>query len=150
MNTTSTGPASTSPAGAASTPAPAGPTTTAYVSTTSPLVLTPATTIVVPLPEDEPKQTDAEWWASQPGHQSGLRAALLACIRSYEQGAGGYATDTGNGLYGAYQFDLATWRNVGGAGNPAHASPEEQDARAWALYLARGLTPWPTPARRCS
>lgn len=74
---------------------------------------------------------------------------LLACIRSYEQGPDGYATDTGNGYYGAYQFDLDTWASVGGTGNPAHASPEEQDARAASLLAERGLQPWPTPARRC-
>lgn len=77
-------------------------------------------------------------------------ASLLACIRSWEQGAGGYATDTGNGFYGAYQFTLSTWRSVGGAGNPADASAAEQDARAWRLYLREGLSPWPTPAVRCA
>lgn len=76
--------------------------------------------------------------------------APLACIRSYEQGKDGYATDTGNGFYGAYQFDLPTWRSVGGSGNPAHASPAEQDMRAQMLYDSRGLQPWPTPAVMCA
>ncbi len=77
-------------------------------------------------------------------------AAPLACIRRYEQGAAGYATDTGNGFYGAYQFDLATWQSVGGSGNPAHASAAEQDMRAEMLYDRRGLQPWPTPAVMCA
>ena len=75
---------------------------------------------------------------------------VLACIRSYEQGEAGYATDTGNGFGGAYQFDQQTWSSVGGSGRPADASPAEQDKRAWALYESRGLAPWPTPARQCS
>lgn len=53
-----------------------------------------------------------------------------------------YSIDTGNDHYGAYQFDLATWRSVGGSGNPAQASPAEQDARALILYRERGWQPW--------
>ena len=104
------------------------------------------------LPEDEGRdQTDAEWFRSQPGYnEENDRALLLACIRAYEQGEDGYATDTGNGYYGAYQFDLPTWQSVGGTGNPAHASPAEQDARAAMLIDRRGLAPWPTPNRRCA
>ena len=55
-----------------------------------------------------------------------------------------YAIESSNGLfYGAYQFEPRTWRTVGGAGNPAHAPPEEQDARARLLYSRRGDQPWP-------
>lgn len=39
-----------------------------------------------------------------------------------------------NGHYGLWQFDLGTWREVGGAGNPIDASVEEQTARAWRLF----------------
>ncbi len=53
-----------------------------------------------------------------------------------------YATDTGNGYYGAYQFDLATWRSVGGQGYPNRASKAEQDRRALRLYRLRGWQPW--------
>jgi peptidoglycan hydrolase-like protein with peptidoglycan-binding domain len=53
-----------------------------------------------------------------------------------------YAINTGNDHYGAYQFDLATWRSVGGAGYPNLASRAEQDARALILYRARGWQPW--------
>ena len=44
--------------------------------------------------------------------------------------------------YGLFQFDLPTWASVGGSGNPLDASPEEQLARAKALYQSRGLEPW--------
>src|SRR5689334_20921968 len=53
-----------------------------------------------------------------------------------------YSINTGNGHYGAYQFDLPTWQSVGGSGYPYQASPAEQDARALILYRERGWQPW--------
>jgi resuscitation-promoting factor RpfA len=53
-----------------------------------------------------------------------------------------YSINTGNHHYGAYQFDLATWRSVGGTGYPYLASKAEQDARALILYRERGWQPW--------
>lgn len=53
-----------------------------------------------------------------------------------------YTIDTGNDHYGAYQFDLPTWRSVGGTGYPNQASPAEQDYRALILYRMRGWQPW--------
>lgn len=53
-----------------------------------------------------------------------------------------YDINTGNGYYGAYQFDLPTWRSVGGQGRPDQASPAEQDYRALYLYRMRGWQPW--------
>lgn len=50
--------------------------------------------------------------------------------------------------FGRWQFDLATWRSVGGSGNPAEAPAAEQDARAVLLYLDRGWQPWPVCGRR--
>lgn len=73
---------------------------------------------------------------------SGGGGGNLASIRACESG-GNYATNTGNGYYGAYQFDQQTWNSVGGSGNPANASPAEQDARANALIAQRGTSPWP-------
>jgi hypothetical protein len=77
----------------------------------------------------------------------GVRAGgTLAAIARCESG-GNYATNTGNGFYGAYQFDLRTWQSVGGSGNPAAASPAEQDRRAAMLYAQRGSSPWPVCGR---
>lgn len=47
-----------------------------------------------------------------------------------------------NGHYGKWQFDLGTWRSVGGTGNPADASEAEQDSRAYLLWKSRGWQPW--------
>lgn len=73
-----------------------------------------------------PEPTEGEW------------SALRFCESTLT-----YAVDTGNGYFGAYQFDLTTWQTVGGFGNPADAPPEEQDARARLLYARRGSQPWP-------
>ena len=66
----------------------------------------------------------------------------LGAIAACESG-GDYATNTGNGFYGAYQFDVPTWRSVGGSGLPSEASPAEQDMRAARLYARAGAAPWP-------
>ena len=70
----------------------------------------------------------------------------LQAIRQCESG-GNYSTNTGNGFYGAYQFTQSTWESVGGTGNPAAASPAEQDKRAAILYSQQGAAPWPVCGR---
>ncbi len=47
------------------------------------------------------------------------------------------------GYYGLYQFNVATWRSVGGSGMPHHASAAAQTYRAKLLYKSRGRSPWP-------
>ena len=59
------------------------------------------------------------------------------------ESSGNYATNTGNGYYGAYQFNLATWQGLGYTGLPSNAAPAVQDAAAQKLYNARGWQPWP-------
>lgn len=78
-----------------------------------------------------------------PGYTAG---STLQSIAQCESG-GDPTTDTGNGYYGKYQFDLSTWQSVGGSGNPAHASESEQDRRAAILYERSGAAPWPVCGR---
>lgn len=53
-----------------------------------------------------------------------------------------------NGMYrGKYQFSFATWRTVGGRGDPARASETEQDRRAAMLYRRDGPGQWPVCGR---
>jgi Transglycosylase-like domain len=85
--------------------------------------------------------------AASEGSGSGTRrsgcADPLACIRECES-QGDYGAVSSGGTYrGAYQFDQASWESVGGTGDPAAAPPEEQDARAAALYGSSGSSPWP-------
>lgn len=68
----------------------------------------------------------------------------LAATRQCES-TNNYGTATGNGFYGAYQFTWQTWNSalVGGSGNPALASPLEQDYRAIRLLVRSGPQNWP-------
>ncbi len=78
------------------------------------------------------------------GEQRTLNWAALAQCES----SNNPRTNTGNGYYGLYQFDLSTWRSVGGHGLPRNASRSEQTYRAALLYADRGRQPWPTCGRR--
>lgn len=75
---------------------------------------------------------------------SGDFAAALARLRSCE---GSYTTNTGNGYYGAYQYDLQTWGNYQGYPNAAAAPPAVQDQKVWETYQRRGWSPWPSCSR---
>jgi resuscitation-promoting factor RpfA len=59
-----------------------------------------------------------------------------------------YRANTGNGYYGAYQFELRTWRGLGYSGYPHNASASTQDAAARELQADRGWKPWPACARK--
>jgi hypothetical protein len=65
-----------------------------------------------------------------------------AALRNCESG-GDYANKRSATFRGAYQFSRTAWVSVGGSGDPADASPAEQDMRAQRLYERRGRTPWP-------
>lgn len=66
-------------------------------------------------------------------------AALAQC-----ESSGDPRAVSPSGRYeGLYQFDLGTWRSVGGTGHPKNATPAEQTKRARLLYADRGRSPWP-------
>lgn len=87
-------------------------------------------------------QIVAQYAGRRPDPGAGAWAALRNC-----ESGGNYGTNTGNGFYGAYQFDLQTWRSMGGSGLPSAAPDWEQDARAKVLYQTRGSQPWPVCGR---
>lgn len=76
------------------------------------------------------------------GSVAGVSMATLEAIAACESGGDPTAVNPA-GYYGKYQFDLGTWASVGGSGNPAEASEEEQDYRAALLYSRAGSSPWP-------
>jgi LysM repeat protein len=105
----------------------------------------PAGAIAQPAPVaavQQPVRSNGAVRSAAPANYAAGAGGILARIRQKESG-GNYATNTGNGYYGAYQFDLQTWRGVGGSGLPSQASPAEQDMRAQMLYDRRGCNPWP-------
>lgn len=86
--------------------------------------------------------------APSSGGASAAEAAFLARVRQCESN-GNYSIVSASGRYrGAYQFSVETWRGVGGSGDPAAASPAEQDARALALLRLQGTRAWPVCSRR--
>jgi len=70
----------------------------------------------------------------------------LAVLRQCES-TNNYSANTGNGFYGAYQFDLKTWRSLGLAGLPHQAPKLVQDAAVVRLHARRGWQPWPVCGR---
>jgi hypothetical protein len=76
---------------------------------------------------------------------TGSFAEALARLRSCE---GSYTSNTGNGYYGAYQFDRQTWGGYGGYPVASDAPPSVQDEKAWLTYQRRGWSPWPSCSKK--
>jgi hypothetical protein len=67
----------------------------------------------------------------------------LRAIAECESGGDPRAVSAGGTYRGKYQFSFATWRAVGGEGDPAAAPEHEQDRRAAKLYRTGGAGHWP-------
>ena len=74
-------------------------------------------------------------------------ATVLAKIARCESGGDPTAVSADRRYFGKYQFSRATWRRMGGRGNPARAPESEQDQRAAMLYEQEGTRPWPVCGR---
>jgi lysozyme family protein len=72
--------------------------------------------------------------------------AVLARIAECESGGDPTIVSADGRYRGKYQFSRATWRAMGGSGDPAKAPEAEQDRLAAALLAARGTSPWPNCA----
>lgn len=60
-----------------------------------------------------------------------------------------WRANTGNGYMGGLQFDMRTWKGVGGRGYPHLATKLEQKYRAVKLIKKRGdYGAWPVCGRR--
>jgi hypothetical protein len=68
---------------------------------------------------------------------------ILKKIAICESGGNPRAVSRSGRYRGKYQFDMDTWRSVGGHGDPIDASEYQQDKRALKLYKKRGTAPWP-------
>jgi hypothetical protein len=69
---------------------------------------------------------------------------VLRKIAECESGGDPTAVSKDGAYRGKYQFTRATWRQLGGTGDPADASEAQQDRLALKLYRVRGSAPWPT------
>jgi hypothetical protein len=74
-------------------------------------------------------------------------AALLAKIARCESGGDPTAVSPNGQYRGKYQFSRATWKAVGGTGDPAAAPEAEQDRLAAVLLRRQGPSAWPTCSR---
>jgi hypothetical protein len=83
--------------------------------------------------------------AARAGSGSASLSGGWACIAAHESGGNPHAVTAG-GYYGMFQFSLATWHSVGGTGNPANASAQEQVRRAQMLQSRSGWGQWSTAA----
>jgi peptidoglycan hydrolase-like protein with peptidoglycan-binding domain len=82
--------------------------------------------------------------SSPPVADSGTLAAIAQC-----ESNGNPTAISPNGTYrGKYQFTRASWRAVGGVGDPAAAPESEQDQRAATLMAKQGPDAWPVCSRR--
>jgi hypothetical protein len=75
------------------------------------------------------------------GHSTRV-PAVLRRIADCESGGDPQAVSKSGKYRGKYQFDLATWRSLGGHGDPIDASESVQDRLAVKLYKRRGTSPW--------
>jgi hypothetical protein len=80
-------------------------------------------------------------YTASAGECSSSCVAHLQRIAACE--SNGYGDKRNRTYRGRYQFSRETWASVGGSGDPADASPEEQDARARTLYARDGAGQWP-------
>ena len=70
-------------------------------------------------------------------------SATLARIAQCESSGNPTAVSASGQYRGKYQFSRATWRALGGSGDPAKAPESVQDAMAAKLLAQRGTSPWP-------
>ena len=96
------------------------------------------TALILMMPNTQ--QYDSRWQVVRPYNAKLERMAY--CETKYN-GRTRWFANTGNGYYGGLQFDLSTWRSVGGRGYPHHNSKLEQKYRAVKLIRKRGYQPWP-------
>lgn len=90
-------------------------------------------------PKPQPAPTAAAAGGA-PATADGLNwAALAKC----ESGGRPNAVSSTGKYRGMYQFSQSTWNAVGGTGDPAAASAEEQTKRAQMLYARSGAGQWP-------
>ena len=97
-------------------------------------------------PDAKTPDTKAPAGVKENSANSSLDAAFAA-LRKCESG-GNYKIATGNGYYGAYQFDPRTWRSLGYSGLPSDAPPEVQDEAARKLLAKAGWGQWPACSRK--
>ena len=115
---------------ATKTPVPSQTPTPSLIPTAKPSVTASPKLTLTPI------QPPTATLASPPGSEE-IWTKLAKC-----ESGGNWSIDTGNGYFGGLQFSQGAWNSVGGSGNPAHASREEQIAKGKLLQQKRGWGVW--------
>lgn len=84
--------------------------------------------------------------ASSRGDRAAGAGGLLERIARCESGGDPTAVSPDGRYRGKYQFSRATWRGLGGKGDPARAPEAEQDRLARLLLQRQGPSAWPSCA----
>lgn len=95
-----------------------------------------------PAPEPEPEPAPGAAESAGPDPDDPATWDRLAQCES----GGNWQANTGNGYYGGLQFDLETWRGLGGSGKPHEHPRAVQIDMGQRLQARQGWAPWP----RCS
>jgi hypothetical protein len=94
-----------------------------------------------PAPEPEP-EPEPEPTAEPVATGGAIPLSTWEAVAQCESG-GNWSINTGNGYFGGLQFNLDSWRWVGGSGYPHEASKAEQIHRAEILHSRQGWNAWP-------
>jgi hypothetical protein len=105
------------------------------------------TDVLAPLRAEQAAQNAAQTAKRVVYKVAAATGDAFARLRFCESG-GDYTRNTGNGFYGAYQYDLGTWANYQGYARPDLAPAAVQDAKARITQAARGWNPWPACSLR--
>jgi hypothetical protein len=107
-----------------------------------------------PEPEPEPEPTpeaapepDPEPQPEPAAHSGRISLSTWERVAQCESG-GNWSINTGNGYYGGLQFNIDSWRWVGGSGYPHEATKAEQIHRAELLHERQGWNAWPACSRK--
>ena len=90
---------------------------------------------------DGPYADAYAWVDSQAPETIAVWDALAECETNSE-----WTRNTGNGFFGGLQFQMSSWLEVDGAGQPDQAPREEQIYRGDQLRQIQGWTAWPSCA----
>jgi len=117
------------------------PSSTPMPSFTPTPTIAPKTTRI-PMPTAIPTPTLSPTPTPDPEDNT-IWESIAACETN-----GNWIADTGNGYFGGLQFSQGAWNSVGGGGNPAQASKDEQITRGKMLQKNRGWGVWGACAQR--
>ena len=118
----------------------------------APVASAPAPAPAAPAPAPAPAKTTPAVPAPVTSGGSGMFAESAAWAATAKplavvkcESGGNYSINTGNGYYGAWQFDYSSWHANGGgqfAEYPHQASKAQQDYVAWTYWKRSGWGPW--------